>query len=848
MGDLEAYRAKRDPGRTPEPFGDEHAGPALRGDAARRFVVQQHAARRLHWDLRLEIDGVLVSWAVPKGPSLDPKERRLAVRTEDHPLEYAQFEGVIPDGNYGAGAMVVWDQGTYRTVEGRAPAEGLEAGKLDLVLQGYKLRGRFALVRTRGAGGKDWLLLRKGTAPPDGLDPVRDAPRSVLSGLTVDEVRAGTTRDAELEAMLRRLHAPLRSLDRDALRPMLATAADPAFSREGWLFELKHDGVRVVAVKEDGAVRLLARTGGDRARIYPEVARAVAKLPLSRFAIDGEVVALDERGRSSFERIQQRFTQNDPAAIARAAIQVPVVYYAFDLLGAQGFDVRGLPLARRKELLERFLPHTGVVSYADHVERDGERLFAAAAEHGLEGVIAKRAASRYESGRRSRAWLKWKVPRAARLAVVGWTEGKGSRQRMGALLLAWRRADGWVYAGSVGSGLDEPTIDALLPRLEATRTPSPPCSGVPEPPPRGARWTRPELVCEVRYTEVTSAGLLRQPVFAGLRSEARVEDCVAPAAPAAEPPPDPAPAPERAPEPKLTRLDKVFWPGEGITKGDLLAYYEAVWPWLAPYLRDRPVVLTRYPDGIEGKSFFQKNAPDFTPDWVQRRRIDDTDYFLCNDLRTLLYVINSGAIPLHVWSARAQSIERPDWLVLDLDPKGAPFADVVRVARHIHGLLDELGAPHFVKTSGQDGLHVLVPLGARLDHAHARALAEVLARVVCADLPELATIVRPVAARGGKVYVDFLQNGRGKLIASPLSVRSRPGAPVSMPLAWARVTRRLDPARFTLRTAPALLRRDGDPCAGVLEARTDIGRMLAALESRLAAGGRRPRPRADGDG
>ncbi len=846
MRDLEAYRAKRDPARTPEPFGAERIAPALLAGAARRFVVQQHAARRLHYDLRLEIDGALVSWAVPRGPSLDPKERRLAVLTEDHPLEYAQFEGVIPAGNYGAGAMIVWDQGTYRTIDASAPAAGLEAGKLDLLLAGHKLRGRFALVRTRGSGGRDWLLLRKGTA---GGDPVRDAPGSVLSGLTVEELRAGTTRDAHTLASLRELRAPQRSLDRDALRPMLASPAEKAFSRPGWLFELKHDGVRVLAVKEGASVRLLARTGGNRAHIYPEVARAVAHLPISSCVIDGEVVALDESGRSSFERIQQRFTQNDPAVIARAEVEVPVVYCVFDLLGALGFDARGVPLARRKQLLAEFVPSTGLVRFSDHVEGDGERLFEAASASGLEGILAKRADSRYESGRRSRSWLKLKAPRTARLAIVGWTAGKGARARLGALLLAGRRDDEWVYTGSAGSGLDEATIDALLPRLEAARVASPSCVGVPDPPPRGARWTRPELVCDVRYTELTSAGLLRQPVLVALRPEARLEECLTPApAPSAPLPAQPAPQEQPLPappaEPKLTRLDKIFWPAEGYTKGDLLGYYEAVWPWLAPYLHDRPVVLTRYPDGIAGKNFFQKNAPDFTPDWVLRQRIDDTDFFLCNELRTLLYVINSGAIPLHVWSARAPSLERPDWLILDLDPKGAPFEHVVRVARHIHALLDELAAPHFLKTSGQDGLHALVPLGASLDHAEARALAEVLARVVCAELPDLATIVRPVAARGGKVYVDYLQNGRGKLIVAPLSVRPRDGAPVSMPLAWARLRRGLDPARFTIRSAPGLLRRAGDPLAGVLSARTDVASVLAGLEQRLAATRGRGRVRA----
>jgi bifunctional non-homologous end joining protein LigD len=837
MRDLEAYRRKRDPARTPEPFGDGRQGAAPRAGAARRFVVQQHAARRLHYDLRLEIGGALVSWAVPKGPTLDPKEKRLAVRTEDHPLEYADFEGVIPAGNYGAGAMIVWDTGVYRCLDGATPEAGLAAGKLDLLLEGQKLRGRFALVRTRGAEGRDWLLLRKGAAPRKARDLLAELPASALSGLTVEELRSGVTRDAEVAKALRKLRAPERALGRDALRPMLAATADAPFSRAGWLFELKYDGVRTLARKDGGEVKLFARTGGDRSRLYPEIARAVARLPLARFAIDGEIVAPDADGRSSFERVQQRFTQRDPAAIARALAEVPVVYQVFDLLGALGCDTRGLPLARRKELLARFVPALGVVRFSDHVEGDGRRLFEAAAEHGLEGVVAKRADSRYESGRRSKSWQKLKVPRAAPLAVVGWTAGKGSRARLGALLLAWQRSGRWRYAGSAGSGLGEKTIDALLPRLEALRVAKPPCAGVPDPPPRGARWARPEIVCEVRFTEVTSAGLLRHPVFAGLKSDVPLEACRAPGA-RAEAAADPDPPAEKAREAPpeklaLTRLEKVFWPVEGYTKGDLLAYYEAVWPWLAPYLHDRPVVLTRYPDGIEGKSFYQKNAPEFTPAWVQRKEIEGTDYFLCNDLRSLLYVVNSGAIPLHVWSARWQKLERPDWLILDLDPKGAPFEHVVRIARHVHGLLAELGAPHFAKTSGQDGLHVLVPLGARLDHEHAKALAEVLARVVCAELPEIATIARPLAARGGKVYVDWLQNGRGKLIAAPLSVRPRPGAPVSMPLPWEKVTRRLDPARFTIRSAPALLRRGGDPCREVLSTAIDVPRVLAALGARL---------------
>ena len=825
MPDLKTYRAKRKPERTPEPFGEEGPERALPAGAERGFVVQQHAATRMHWDLRLEIDGVLASWSVPKGPGLDPRDRRLAVRTEDHPLEYADFEGVIPQGNYGAGAMTVWDRGAYCTVDGVSPREGLESGKLDLRLSGHKLQGRFALVRTKGDEGKSWLLLRKG-------EPVEDpelAEPSVLSGLTVEELAEGASRAEPVERELERLGAERRELDVRKLHPMLADSENQPFSRQGWLFELKYDGARVLASKRDGSVMLCSRSGRDATGTYPELARAIAHLPLDEFVIDGEVVSLDETGRSSFERLQRRFTQRDPQVIRRLQVEAPVVFYAFDLLGAVGRDLRGAALVERKNVLARFVPRLGFVRFADHVEGDGEALYEAARQHGLEGVIGKRADSRYETGRRSKKWLKVKVPRSSSLAIVGYLPGKGARGALGSLMLAWQRDGELIYAGNAGSGLDDQTIEELLAALETL--PEPAFSGLPDPRPRGAVYARPQLVCEVRYTEVTSAGMLRHPVFLELRDDREPEDCEAPperaaAEVAAEPEP-------QRPQLELTRLDKVFWPLEGYTKGDLLAYYEAVWPWLAPYLKDRPVVLTRYPDGIEGKSFYQKNAPEFTPDWVERDEIEGTDYFICNELRTLLYVINSGAIPLHVWSARRGELDKPDWLILDLDPKQAPFSDVVRVARHIHRLLEGLETPHFAKTSGQDGLHVMVPLAAQLHHSDAKVLGEVLARVVCTDLPDIATIARPLAARGDKVYVDFLQNGRGKLIAAPFSVRPRVHAPVSMPLSWSQVSARLDPTRWNMATGPRSLRERGDPMLPLLDESTDVEGLLAALSERL---------------
>jgi bifunctional non-homologous end joining protein LigD len=721
-------------------------------------------------------------------------------------------------------------------VDGRSPAEGLAAGKLDLALEGHKLRGRFALVRTRRGEGRDWLFFAKGREAPAEPDVVAAEPASVFSGLTVEELRAGRTLDAELAAAADAAGAPRRALDATRLRPMLATPEERPFRRKGWLFELKYDGVRVLAEKDGERVRLFARTGGERTGQYAEVAKALRHLPVSSAIVDGEIVALDALGRSSFERIQRRFTPSDAEAVAQAQREIPVVLYAFDLLAVAGHDLRALPLVRRKELLARLAPRLGFVRFADHVEEDGLALYEAARAHGLEGIVAKRADSRYEAGQRAKSWLKLKVARSASLVIAGSVPGKGSRKGLGSLVLVGRRDGEWVYAGNVGSGLDAASLAKLEAELSARAIARPAFSGgPPQKWPEGVRFVLPEQVCEVRYTEVTSAGVLRHPVFVGLRDDVDPAECAAPRPRATTPEPRGDTEPSAPPEPalRLTRLDKVFWPVEGYTKGDLLAYYERIWPWIEPYLKDRPLVLTRYPDGIEGKFFYQKNAPEFTPEWVQRQTIDDTDYFVCNELRTLLHVVNSGAIPLHVWSARVGSLERPDWLILDLDPKQAPFSAVVTIARHLHALLDALGAANYVKTSGQDGIHVMLPLGGLLSHDEARSLAEAIARTVVAELPELATVTRPVAARGDKVYVDHLQNGRGKLIAAPFSVRPRPGAPVSMPLAWAEVTQRLVPARFHIANAAARLAKRGDPLREVLGPGVDAVRLLDGLARRL---------------
>jgi bifunctional non-homologous end joining protein LigD len=863
---LARYRAKRAASRTPEPFGAVHreSGP---DDAGLRFVVQKHAARRLHWDFRLEWGGVLKSWAVPMGPSADPADKRLAVQVEDHPVEYADFEGVIPRGEYGAGPVIVWDRGSWRP-EGDVEA-GLERGKLVFTLHGYKLRGEWTLVRTRRSP-MEWLLIKHRDAFADPGRAHAPSESSVLSGRTLEELAPGPGRAAEIAADLARRGAPRRPVDPASVRPMLAESRDEPFSGAGWLFELKWDGWRALASRRGGEVRLSYRSGADGTAAWPEIAQALRALPCERFLLDGEIVVLDEEGRPAFQRLQRR-ARLDPAAAARAAVAEPATLMAFDLLALGELDLRGLPLSDRKEALKRLLPREGPVRYADHVEGEGEAFFAAVRARGLEGMVAKRADAPYRDGR-SPAWLKVRAERTGDFAVVGYTEPGGpGRVGLGALHVAVHDGSGLVYAGSVGTGLSDRELADLRARLEPRRIPEPPCAG-PVPQGRGNVWVEPGLCVEVRFLEVTDEGLLRHPAFVRLREDKRPEDCaregeepLATAAPAtgAQPiapgPPTPgatSPAPgagdaspegERrrgAEQPVFSNLGKVFFPEDGYTKGDLVEWYRAAAPFMLPFLRDRPLVLTRYPDGIRGKSFFQKDAPEWTPAWVRRIKVwseergEEVDHFVCDDQRTLLFLANLGTIPVHVWSSRAPELGRPDWCVVDLDPKEAPFRHVVEIARALRRLCDDLGLPCFAKTTGQAGLHVLVPLGGQLTHEQSRQMAGLLGRTLCEELPGIATMVRATGGRGGRVYVDTLQNGQGKTIAAPYCVRPRPGAPVSAPLRWSEVNARLDPARFTIRTMPARLRRmKDDPLLPVLSLRPDLLGALERLQARLGKEG-----------
>jgi bifunctional non-homologous end joining protein LigD len=766
---LREYERKRSRSETPEPFGGR------RGKGRPIFVVQRHDARRLHYDFRLERDGALASWAVPKGVPLEPGQRHLAVHVEDHPLDYASFEGQIPAGQYGAGSVEIWDHGTYELVEEKRD------GGLTVRLEGERLQGIWTLVPAHLDGKEqNWLLLRK----------------------------------ADGEA------APVA---RGAYEPMLATLEETVPTGDEWLYEVKWDGYRVLATVVGGEARLTSRRGNDLSERFATVVRALDRgLRTPDCVLDGEVCALDERGRASFSVMQQG--------------SGPLVYYLFDVLEVDGRPVVGLPLVERREQLAALLDPGEDTLRLSQAFDDGEALFAAAKAQGLEGIVAKKAQSRYQPGRRTRDWLKIKTRHEQELVVAGYTKGKGKRAgRLGALVLGVMEGGELVYAGNVGTGFSEDEIDRLVAVFQPLETDACPFAEAPKMPKvrkADVVWLEPKLVAEVEFVEWTRDRRLRAPVYKGLREDKEADEVRR-----EEPLPTEIRQGKRVL--KLSNLDKPFWPAEGIAKGDLIAYYREIAPVLVPHLRDRPFTMKRYPDGWEGKHFFQKDAPSHMPDWIPRFEYRSTSrqtrekrtlrYPLVNDELALLWMANMGCIDLNTWYSRVDKPDRPDWVLFDLDPSpDVGFPEVVRVALLIKEVLDALGLVGLPKTSGADGFHVLVPIARRYTYGRTRELAEIVAGTLARLHHGLVTTEWAKAKRRG-VLIDANQNGEGKTIASVYSVRPRAGAPVSTPLRWEEVVEGLDPTSFTMETVLERVRRHGDLFADVLTTRQSLGKALDAL-------------------
>jgi len=775
---LREYERKRDRKQTPEPFTGRRKGKQP------TFVVQRHDARRLHYDFRLERNGALASWAVPKGIPLEVGERHLAVHVEDHPLDYGSFEGEIPQGQYGAGTVEIWDSGTYELVEEKRD------GGLTVRLHGKKLEGLWTLVPAHLDGKEqNWLLLRK---QDDGAAPVAGPRRKYAA--------------------------------------MLATLSDPKQipTGEGWEFEIKWDGYRIVSRVAGGEAELRTRKDQDYTERFANVAKELAKaLKTPDCVVDGEVCALDDEGRPSFSAMQQ----GKPGT--------PIVYYVFDLLEVDGEPVIDLPLSERRKRLHKLLDGRNSTVQFSEGFADGPALYEAAQERRLEGIMGKRLDSKYLPGKRSRDWLKFKTHGEQEFVVVGYTKGKGRREwSFGSLVLAANGPEGLEWVGNVGTGFDDAEQERLLKKLRPLERKTSP---FPKPPkmPRVRKgevvWVEPKLVAEVSFAEFTHDGRLRAPVYLGLRddkdaSEVRRET--------AQPIPEVIGKGKRVL--RLSNLDKPFWPEEGITKGDLLAYYRDVAPVLIPHIRDRPFTMKRYPDGWQGKFFFQKDAPAGIPDWIptielevstrekprQRRKIQAP---LVNDELALLWMVNMGCIDLNTWYSRVDKLDRPDFVLFDLDPSpNVPFSETVQVALLVKEALDALGLESFPKTSGADGIHVLVPITRRHTYEDTRQFAEIVAGALASTHRGLVTTEWTKSKRKG-VLIDANQNGEGKTIASVYSVRPKEGAPVSTPLRWDEVDESLEPGVFTMEVVRDRVAEHGDLYEGVLTTKQSLSAALNKL-------------------
>jgi bifunctional non-homologous end joining protein LigD len=788
---LTEYQRKRDFKRTPEPKGKKP-----KAEGALRYVVHRHHAARLHWDVRLEMRGVLASWAVPQGPPLEPGKRRLAVHTEDHPIEYLTFHGVIPDG-YGAGTMTIWDTGTYEIVEEKRDREGSES-EYKVQFHGDRLTGEYVLVKTRQNEGRDWLMILHGTPPKD------------------------------------------HPLER-RIQPMLAVSADEPFDSDDFSFEPKWDGVRTIAFVDGGVVRLQTRNLLDCTAQYPE-AHGIAEALTGAYQaiVDGEIVALDERGVPSFQRLQARMHVQDDAKIRKLRRTTPVWYDVFDVLWMDGQDLGALPLRERQKRLALAVTPMGQIRRTEPFVGEGKALFTAAQEQGLEGIVAKRLDSPYVEGRTA-AWVKIKAQRTMECVIGGWTEGKGGRAKdLGALLVGVYRDGKLEPVGHVGSGFDAHTLRELLAMLTERESPTMPFARAPRVNDK-PHWCLPELVCEVRYTDITTEGHLRHPAYLGLRGDVdpkeatgeerlfSAEKAQREAAKAAKSAPArPAKPAERVPailkvdgrEIRLTNLDKVLWPEDGFTKADLIRYYADVAPYLVAWVKDRPLTLKPYPDGIYGMSFYQKNRPGFTPKWVTTWRDPEekeNEYILCNDLATVVWMANYTAIEIHPRLARVDDPDHPDNVMIDLDPsEGATWEQTKEVAVAVHRILEEMGLEGFPKTTGSRGIHVLVPVARRYAFEETRAFAEQVGKIARERLPKIVTLEFTKARRRG-IYIDYLQNTRGKSTAGPYSVRPKPRAPVSAPLAWDEIPALGRPDAFTIANMRERLAATGDLLSPSLE-------------------------------
>lgn len=818
MANLTTYNKKRDFSQTSEPKAEKATG----DKQGYRFVVQRHHASRLHYDFRLEIDGALKSWAVPKGPSLNPKDRRLAVQVEDHPLSYGTFEGTIPKGSYGAGTVSIFDAGTYMPMEVTNDKEFLNSwkkGSIKFSLKGKVLKGEFALVRMQGDTDENWLLIKhKDKYATDKAFDAEDLVRKQIkeAGKTYKEAakeKKSTKKSKQPTAML-------------VPKPMLAKLSTVVPDAEDWLYERKIDGFRAIARIANKEANLLSRNGLKLEKKFPSLIEELRKMEQACL-LDGEIVIEDKEGKSYFQLLQS----GEP--IPKNLI---LRYYVFDILSLDGHDLQAFPLTERKELLHMLLKRYKLANILEleTLSKDKDSILNYAKEQHWEGIVAKRKDSAYQADKRTGSWLKIKLNNAQEAIICGFTKPQNSRSYFGALVLGLWKDDKLSYIGNCGTGFTEQSLAELYqqfkPLIQAKK-PFPAADKLPKE--ADVTWLKPELVCEVYYYEWTADKKLRHPVYKGLRSDKTADEIE---------PEYLAPVEmEKEREVKfgkktvqLTNLTKIYWPQEEIRKGELLAYYEEIGPYLLPYLKDKPISMHRFPNGIEGQSFFQKDVePEKLPSWLKTTEVysesteKTIDYLLCNDLASLLYIVNLGSIEINPWLSTYKSPEKPDFAVLDLDPNGANWKDVIAVAHTAKQLLDKAKAPAYLKTSGSTGLHIQMYVAAKYDYDIVRDFVQFLAELIHQQHPETTSLVRDPKKRKGLIYLDYLQNKRGQTIVAPYSVRPKPMATVSAPLAWEELNDELSIQDFTIFNMLDRVAQQEDPWSAIWKSKVDIKKALA---------------------
>lgn len=877
---LEKYNEKRDFSKTKEPKGVKKTS-----QGKLTYVIQKHDASRLHYDFRLEIDGVLVSWAVPKGPSANTADKRLAVQTEDHPMDYFDFEGTIPKGEYGGGTVMVWDYGTYRpenaagtiSQDNKLMKKQLADGSIKIILKGKKLQGAWHLVEMKGKENM-WLLMKSkdefaGTkvkfnenSAISGLDfkGIEDNGNVYSSNqgkkLSKTEAKKVIEKQSKDDAEQEKPKTELKKNDvafsaedlaeaekikkfPEDWRPQLATLAEEPFDNDDWIFENKFDGYRALAQIKNNKVNLISRNGISFNSKYKEIVNTLEKVN-DDMILDGEIVVEDSKGKSHFQWLQH--FDEDPK-------NGNLKFYVFDILYFKGYDLRNLELLQRKKILEAILPKLKNIIFSSHTIGQGMETFKAIEKLGGEGIIAKKASSKYQEDKRSKDWLKIKTSKQQEMVIGGFTKPSGSRNGLGALLLGFYEGDDFIYSGKVGTGFSDEILKELRVKLNKIERKTSPFKTPPKL--QGIHWVSPQFVAQIKFSEWTDSGSLRHPVYLGLRTDKKAKDVIREKELATEKivseikyegketekvaskPKKKSDMPKEISDSKVefSNLDKIFWPKEKYTKGDVVEYYNLIAEYILPYLKDRPQSLLRTPNGISKPGFFQKNVEGQVPDWIKTRKLkskstdESITYLLCQDRDALLFLANWGCIELNPWSSRVGTLNNPDYIIFDLDPNEATMKKIVKTALTLKEILDMLQVPAYVKTSGGKGIHVFIPVLPKYSYNQTREFSHLVSQMVLKKLPNIVSLERSPSKRKGKVYLDFLQNGKGKTMASIYSLRPREGANVSTPLNWDEINDKLKLSDFNIKTLPKRVEEKGDLWANFFDDAIDLKSILERI-------------------